>query len=256
VHPILIQIGPFAIRYYGLMYVIGTLVGIYLLRRECRRLNLPLSEDSQVNLVLLLVFLGILGGRIYYVIFNWDYYSRNPLEIPAIWHGGLAIHGGLIAGVLAGLWFVRRHGLPFLKLADVFVPMIALAQAFGRFGNFMNGDAHGVPTYLPWGIVFPPDSIAGRQFGSVPLHPTMLYELVWDLANFWVLWRLRRTPRKRGFQVNLYLIFYSVGRGVIESFRADSLMLGSWRVAQLVSAFVVLASTAWLFGARLWKPAP
>lgn len=254
--PVLIQIGPFVIRYYGLMYVLGTLAGIYLLRRESRRLNLPLSEDSQVNLVLLVVFAGILGGRIYYVIFNWDYYSRNPAEIPALWHGGLAIHGGLIAGVLAGLWFVRKHGLAFLQMADTCVPMVALAQAFGRFGNFMNGDAHGVPTNLPWGIVFPPESIAGRQFGPVRLHPTMLYELVWDLAIFGVLWRLRLSPRKRGYQAGLYLILYSVGRAVIESFRADSLMLGSWRVAQLVSALVVIGSAGWLVGSRLWKPAP
>lgn len=237
------------------MYVVGTLVGIFLLRREARRLKIPLSEDSQVNLVLLVVFAGILGGRIYYVIFNWGYYSRNPLEIPAIWHGGLAIHGGLIAGVLAGLWFVRKHHLSFLQLADTVAPMMVLAQAFGRFGNFMNGDANGYPTSLPWGIVFPPSSIAGRQFGPVPTHPTMLYELVWDLAIFALLWRLRLRPRKRGFQFCLYLILYSAGRGFIESFRADSLMLGAWRVAQLISALLIVVCGTWLFAARLWKPA-
>lgn len=252
-HPILFQIGPFTVRYYGLMYVLGTLTGIYLLRRESRRLQLPLSDDAQVNLVLLVVFAGILGGRIYYVVFNWGYYSRNPWQIPAIWHGGLAIHGGLIAGTLAGLWFVRRHKLSFLRLADVVAPMIALAQAFGRFGNFMNGDANGYPTSLPWGIVFPPNSIAGRQFGPVPTHPTMLYELVWDLGIFFLLWHLRLRPRKRGFQFCLYLILYSIGRSIIESFRADSLMLGSLRVAQVVGVILIVGCGAWMIAARLWE---
>ncbi|MFQ5895297.1 MAG: prolipoprotein diacylglyceryl transferase [Nitrospinota bacterium] len=250
--PILFQFGPFTIRYYGLMYVLAVLVGVYILNREVRRVNLPLTGDDIMNFALLVMLFGILGGRLYYVAFNWDFYGRHPLQIPAVWRGGLAIHGGLIGGVAAGIYFTRRKGIPTWKFADLVAPTIILGQAFGRFGNFMNGDAHGAPTALPWGIVFPPQSIAGRQFPGQPLHPTMLYELTLNLIFFGVLWKLRTRPHRDGFIFCLYLILYSVGRFFVSFFRADSLMLGPFRAAHLASVLLVALGLFFILRGRLW----
>ncbi len=250
--PIIFQIGPFALRYYGLMYAIATLVGGWLLGKEVHRKGIALTDDQRWNLVLFVLMGGILGARIYYVVFNWDYYGQFPSEIPAIWHGGLAIHGGLIGGVLIGIWYVRRHRLPFWRLADAGAPSIILGQAFGRFGNFMNGDAHGIPTSMPWGVVFPPDSIAGQEFPGTPIHPVMLYELVLDLAGFFLLWSIRKRPSGDGFIFCSYLMLYSVIRFFVSFFRADDLYLGSLRAPHIVSVLLLVIIGSYLVKNRLW----
>lgn len=256
-HPVLFEFGPISVRFYGLMYVIALLVGMQLVRMESSRLGLGLTKDEVSNFCLLTLLAGILGGRVYYVLFNWDFYSRNLQEIPAIWRGGLAIHGGIAGGFLYALWYVRHRGLPFLRLADVVAPSLILGQAFGRFGNFMNGDAHGLPTNLPWGIVFPETSVAGadtlrRYEQNLPLHPTMLYELLLNLLWFSLLWRLRKRPHRDGFIFALYLGLYSAGRLVVESFRADSLMLGPLRAAQVVGILLMGLSAVWILRGHLW----
>lgn len=253
-HPNLIEFGPIVVRFYGLMYLTAFLVGGWLLGKEIRRKGLRISDDDRWSFLTLVLFAGILGGRLYYVLFNWDYYGRNPLEIPAIWHGGLAIHGGLIGGVLAGWWWVARHRIPFWKLADASAPSVILGQAFGRFGNFMNGEVHGYPTDLPWGIVFPPESPAGSEFGPVPLHPAMLYELVLNLAGFAILWALRKRPTKDGFLFLLYLMLYAVIRSFVSAFRAEDLMLGSFRAPHVVSAAMIVVAGWVIVRHRLWRP--
>ncbi len=251
--PILFEFGPLMIRYYGLMYVIALLVGVKLVQMESNRLGLGLTKDDVSNFGLLALFAGILGARIYYVSFNWDFYGQFPTEIPAIWHGGLAVHGGVIAGFLYTLWFASRRKFPFLRLADAIAPSLILGQALGRFGNFMNGDAHGVPTSRPWGIVFSRESIAGQQFPGIPLHPTMLYELLLNLVWFVLLWQLRKRPHRDGFIFALYVGLYSAGRLVVEAFRADSLMLGPFRAAQMVGIVLMLLTTVWVLQQRLWS---
>jgi phosphatidylglycerol:prolipoprotein diacylglycerol transferase len=254
-HPVLIAFGPIEIRFYGLMYVVAIIVGSYLLKKEIRRKNIPLTDDDTMNFVLWVVVVGIIFARIYYVVFNPGYYLANPIEIPAIWHGGLAIHGGIIGGLLGGLIFVKRHGLIFWRLADAMAPSLILGQCFGRFGNFMNGDAHGAPTDMPWGIVFPPESIAGREFPGIPLHPSMLYELGINLTIFCVLWFvLKKRDYKDGFLFGSYLILYSIGRFFVEMTRADSLMLGSFRAAQVVSLTLVIGVLALIIYKKLWQP--
>ena len=251
--PILIQLGPVAIRYYGLMYFIAAMVGGWLLGGELRRKGISLSDDDRWNFVMFLLLGGILGGRIYYVVFNWSFYGSHLSEIPAIWHGGLAIHGGLIGGVLTGVLFLRHHHLPFWPMADSVAPGIILGQAFGRFGNFMNGDAHGYPTTMPWGIVFPPESIAGREFGPVPLHPVMLYELGFNLLIFAFLWSIRKRPWGDGFIFSLYLMLYSVDRFIVSFFRADDLYIGSFRAPHVVSILLVVGVGLFVFRKKLWK---
>ena len=253
-HPILFEFGPIQIRFYGLMYVIAIFVGSFLIKKEVRRKGIQLTDDDVMSFILWSVLGGIIGARVYYVVFNWGYYFANPKEIPAVWHGGLAIHGGLMGGVLVAYLYLNRRKISFWRMADCVAPAIILGQAFGRFGNFMNGDAHGRPTTMPWGIIFPSDSIAGREFPNTPLHPTMLYEMLINLSLFLVLWfGLRKREYKNGFIFAMYLMLYSLGRFVVENFRADSLMMGPLRVAQVVSLTLALIALGVIVKGRMWK---
>lgn len=250
-YPILFRLGPFTVRFYGLMYVLALLVGIYLLRLEAKRRGLP--PERMVDAAFYAFVGGLIGGRLYYVLFKWGYYGAHPLKIFAIWEGGMAIHGGLLGGLLGGWWFARMSGLPFLTLCDMAVPAISLGHAIGRFGNFMNGDAHGYPLHSPelpnwlrhfpdWmGVTFPPASIAGREFGQVPLHPVMLYEMVLNLVGFLLLWSWRKKPWPPGSLLGLYLMYYALVRSFTSLFRADDLYLGPFRMPHVISAamFVV-----------------
>ena len=251
-NPIIFSAGPFILRWYGLMYVLAVLVGARIVRKEAERLRLPITADEIMNFCLLGMFAGIVGGRLYYVLFNWDFYGRNLWEIPQIWHGGLAIHGGLVGGVLAGWIYLTRHPVSTWSFADAAAPALMLGQAFGRFGNFMNGDAHGVPTGAPWGLVFPSESIAGRQFPGVPIHPVMIYELIFNLAWFFLLRRLRFIHHKPGFLFCLYFVLYSIGRAAVSGFRADSLWLGPVRAAYVASAVLILIFGGIILRYRLW----
>ncbi|MBI5587863.1 MAG: prolipoprotein diacylglyceryl transferase [Deltaproteobacteria bacterium] len=253
-HPILFKYGPIEIRYYGLMYVIGILFASYLIKKEVKRKGIGLTEDDVMNFIIWTVVGGVIGARLYYVAFNLGYYVPNPSEIPAIWHGGLAIHGGLIGGGASAWFYLKKRGVYFWRMADAVAPAIILGQAFGRFGNFMNGDAHGRPTTMPWGMVFPPTSIAGSEFPNTPLHPTMLYELAINFSIFCFLWLvLRKKDHRDGYIFGMYIVLYSLGRFVVEHFRADSLMLGPIRVAQLVSLSIAVAVGALVIKKRLWE---
>ncbi len=254
--PVIVQIGPLALRWYGLMYVTAVLVGVWLATREAERKKLPITPDEIMNFGLVVMFAGILGGRIYYVIFNWDFYGQNLWEIPQLWNGGLAIHGGLVGGVLAGFIYLRRHPVPTFSFADAVAPSIMLGQVFGRFGNFMNGDAHGVPTNLPWGVVFPAASIAGRQYPGMAIHPVMLYELALNLVWFLILRRLRLTHHKPGYIFCLYFVLYSIGRAAVSGFRADSLWFGPVRAAYVASAALILIFGGVIVAKRLWEAEP
>ncbi|MBI5683300.1 MAG: prolipoprotein diacylglyceryl transferase [Deltaproteobacteria bacterium] len=260
--PILFEYGPIQIRFYGLMYVIAILVGTYLIKKEVKHKGVQLTDDNVMNFIFGTVLAGIIGARLYYVVFNLDYYLANPKEIPAIWHGGLAFHGGLIGGLIFALVYLKRHNIEFWRMADIVAPAIILGQAFGRFGNFMNGDAHGMPTTMPWGIVFPKESIAGAEFPNIPLHPVMLYEMAINLSIFFFLWfgMRKHAPAcskqgrgyKDGFIFALYLLLYSIGRFIVENFRADSLMLGYLRTAQVVSILVAIAAVIFILKYKLW----
>lgn len=259
-YPVLFRIGPMTLRFYGLMYVLALLVGIWLARLEAKRLGLP--QERMVDLAFYIFIGGLLGGRLYYVIFNWGYYGAHLGKIMAIWEGGMAIHGGLLGGLIGGWWFARVSGLPFLTLCDIVAPAASLGHAFGRFGNFMNGDAHGYPlrsSQLPawlqhfpdWmGVTFPPTSIAGREFGAAPLHPVMLYEMVLNVLGFALLWRLRLRVFSAGSLFGLYLIYYAVIRSFTSLFRADDLYLGPVRMPHVISVVMVVAGVTLLLRSR------
>jgi phosphatidylglycerol:prolipoprotein diacylglycerol transferase len=177
------------------------------------------------------------GARLYYVAFNLDYYSRLPAKIFAVWEGGLAIHGGVIGGILLGGGYAWWRGLPVLRYLDIAAPSLAIGQAIGRWGNFFNEEAFGTPTDLPWKLYIPPSQRPPEYAQSEFFHPTFLYESVWDVVVFVLLVRVfrDRLARVPGALFLAYLGLYSVGRFCTEGLRTDALMAGPVRVAQLVS---------------------
>ncbi|KJE27201.1 prolipoprotein diacylglyceryl transferase [Geobacillus kaustophilus] len=245
---VFLHLGPITIYWYGVIIGTGVLIGLWLAMREGVRRGLP--KETFVDLVLFAVPIAIVCARAYYVLFEWHYYSKHLSEIPKVWQGGLAIHGGLIGAVATGVVFARVRGLSFWKLADIAAPSIILGQAVGRWGNFMNQEAHGGPVSRAFlESLHLPDSIINQMYiDGRYWHPTFLYESLWNLAGFCLLLWLRRVNLRRGELFLSYLIWYSVGRFWIEGMRTDSLMLaGSLRAAQVMSvALIVLSIVLWI----------
>ncbi|MBC2577652.1 prolipoprotein diacylglyceryl transferase [Peptostreptococcus russellii] len=216
------------VMWYGIFIAIGMMLAVGIAVKESKRVGL--KEEDIMDLALFLIPLGVLGARIYYVIFSWDQYSGNLMDIFNIRGGGLAIHGGIIAGILTGFVFSRIKKIDFFKLADTVVLGVPLAQSIGRWGNFVNQEAHGGPTDLPWGIM-----IDGQK-----VHPTFLYESIWDLLIFLFIFLRRKKKKYEGSIIVEYITLYSLGRFFIEGLRTDSLMLGPIRMAQFVSLLGVV----------------
>lgn len=223
------------VMWYGVFIAIGMIIAVTLGNKEGDRLGI--GENTIVDLSIFLLPLSIIGARLYYVIFNWDYYSGNVGEILNIRGGGLAIHGGLLAGIIVTYVFSKIKKIDFWKLADSIVVGVPLAQAIGRWGNFVNQEAHGGPTNLPWGIM-----VDGQK-----VHPTFLYESIWNIGVFLFIFTRRKKKDFDGRTFVEYVILYSIGRGFIESLRTDSLMFGPFRVAQLISLAGILLGLAFFF---------
>ena len=236
------QFGPLAIRWYGILIATGVLLGTTLAHREAiRRRQDP---DKILNAIVLTVLVALLGARLYYVLFNWDYYGANPGKIFAVWEGGLAIHGGLIAGALATVLYCRKAGLSLPVTMDIMVPGVAIGQAIGRWGNFFNQEAFGVPTELPWRLYIDPAHRPAWLASFEYFHPTFLYESLWNFLVFAILWfgLRKRLEEKPGALTLCYLGLYSIGRFFVEGLRIDSLMLSSFRAAQVASVLLVAGS--------------
>lgn len=223
IDPVAFAVGPFTVHWYGLIMGTAALVGLWLAIREGRRHGL----DSEIflDMMIWVIPAAIIGARLYYVAFEWSYYSEHPADILAVWKGGLAIHGGLIGGFLAGAWYVKRHKLAFFHLADIVVPSIILGQAIGRWGNFINQEAHGseVSESFLQSLHLPQWIIDQMYIQGAYYHPTFLYESLWNLVGFLLLLLLRSFNPRRGEIFFSYLIWYSLGRFFIEGLRTDSL---------------------------------
>lgn len=239
-------VGPLAVRWYGLLIATGVLLGTALAHREAIRRRV--DPDTLLNAIVLTVLVALAGARLYYVLFNWDYYGANPAKIVAVWEGGLAIHGGLMAGALTTILYCRRAGLSLPVTLDIMAPCVAVGQAIGRWGNFFNQEAFGVPTALPWKLYIDPAHRPPELAGFEYFHPTFLYESLWNLLVFGILWfgLRKRLEGRPGTLTLCYLGLYSIGRFFVEGLRIDSLMLGSLRAAQVVSVLLVAASGAGL----------
>ena len=223
------------VRWYGILMASAMALGLWLAYREARRRGI--DPDDLLKASELGLLGGLIGARLYYVAFNLDYYSRFPAKILAVWEGGLAIHGGVLGGLLLGGGYALWRGLPAITYLDIAAPSLALGQAIGRWGNFFNEEAFGTPTDLPWRLYISPQHRPPQYAQEEFFHPTFLYESLWDLLVFVLLIGFFRTRLERapGALFLTYLGLYSVGRFITEALRTDALMLGPIRVAQLAS---------------------
>ncbi|WP_053218605.1 prolipoprotein diacylglyceryl transferase [Virgibacillus senegalensis] len=243
---VLFELGPLTVYWYGVIIAAGAFLGLWLATRETDRLGL--NKDLFVDLIVFAIPAAIISARIYYVAFEWDRYAGGPWwDVFAIWEGGIAIHGALIGAILTAVIFARVRNVSFWQLADIAAPSLILGQAIGRWGNFMNQEAHGGPvsqTAYDNFIQYLPDFINNQMcIGGVLYHPTFLYESVWNLLGLILLLILRRFNPRRGEVFLSYVIWYSIGRYFIEGMRTDSLyIVGQLRTAQVISIVLVLLS--------------
>ncbi|RKQ35557.1 prolipoprotein diacylglyceryl transferase [Oceanobacillus halophilus] len=241
---VFLELGPLTVYWYGVIIATGAALGLWLAMKEANRLGL--NKDLLIDFIVFAVPIAILFARIYYVIFEWERYAEGPFwRVFAIWEGGIAIHGAIIGGVLTAIVFSRVRKIPFWQLADIIAPSLILGQAIGRWGNFMNQEAHGGP--LPDGSVIydvvPEFIINQMTIDGTTYHPTFLYESLWNILIFVLLLLLRRYNPLRGEVFLTYLIGYSIGRFFIEGLRTDSLyVVGELRTAQLISILAIVAA--------------
>lgn len=237
---VIFSIGNFEIRWYSILILVAILIGIKLAQREGRKFNI--SDDFIFNLAFWTIIFALIGARSYYVIFNFSSYKNDLLSIFRVWEGGLAIHGGLIAGFITIYIYCKRYGVRILKMTDIIVVPLILGQAIGRWGNFFNGEAHGTATNLASlkELGFIPDFVInGMKIDGIYYQPTFFYESLWCLLGFIILLIIRKFKYvKTGQLTGFYLMWYSIGRFFIEINRTDSLMFGGFKVAQVVSVIL------------------
>ena len=251
IDPIAIALGPLQVHWYGVIIGLAIILALYIAVRETEKRGL--DKDVFMDLMLWAIPIAILSARLYYVIFEWNYYSQNPGEIIAIWNGGLAIHGALIGGVITAIVFTKKKQVSFWQLVDIAAPSIILGQAIGRWGNFINQEAHGgeVTRAFLENLQLPEFIINQMYINGAYYHPTFLYESIWNFIGFILLILLRRVNLRRGEMFLSYVIWYSVGRFFIEGMRTDSLMLTeSLRMAQTISAVLIIAAVVVLLYRR------
>ncbi|MGI6737434.1 MAG: prolipoprotein diacylglyceryl transferase [Anaerovoracaceae bacterium] len=235
--PIAFTVFGLDVRWYGILMATAIAVGLLVIMLRAPRHHL--QRDDLLDIVLAAIPCGIVGARLYYVGFNWELYAGSPLQIFNLRAGGLAIHGALIGGVAAALLVCHIKKISFFNCLDLAAPAIALGQAIGRWGNYFNSEAHGGPTDLPWAI-----TVMGEK-----VHPTFLYESIWCLLLFFLLSAADRHRRFTGQIICLYGILYSIERFFVEGLRTDSLMIGPFRQAQVISIAIIILSAvlyAWL----------
>lgn len=243
---VFLELGPFTIYWYGIIIAFGAILGVYLATKEANRLGL--QKDLIIDFIVFAVPIAIIFARIYYVTFEWENYVNGPWwKVFAIWEGGIAIHGAIIGGVLTAIVFSRVRNISFWQLADIIAPSLILAQAIGRWGNFMNQEAHGGPisqaTYESFHQYLPDFIMNQMTINGVMYHPTFLYESFWNIVVFTILILMRKYNPLRGEIFLSYAILYSIGRFFIEGLRTDSLyVFGELRTAQAISIVIIVAS--------------
>lgn len=241
-NPVALQLGPISIRWYAICIVSGLILAVYLSMKEAPRKKI--NPDAIIDFILIAFPLAIVGARLYYVIFEWGYYSQHLGEIFAIWNGGIAIYGGLLTGALVLYLFSRRRLIEPIDFLDIAAPSVMIAQSIGRWGNFFNQEAYGTAVKS---LNYLPSFIRDQMYidGSYR-QPTFLYESIWNLLGFLLILILRRKPQflRQGEITAFYLIWYGFGRMIIEGMRTDSLMFAGLRVSQWLSMILILVGFA------------
>ena len=231
----------FNVYYYSLCILLGVILAYILITREGKKQGLPKEFIS--DLIFYTLIIGILGARVYYCVFNLDYYLANPSEILKIYNGGLAIHGGVIAGLIFVYFYTKKKNVSFIKILDIVAPAVIIAQSFGRWGNFFNQEAHGgITTYQNLKNMHIPEFIInGMHIEGKYYYPTFFFESIWCLIGFIILMIVRKNKNlRKGFQIGFYFIWYGIGRFFIEAFRTDSLMFFGLKIAQIVSLIGII----------------
>lgn len=231
----------FNVYYYSLCILLGVIVAYILITREGKKQGL--QKEFISDLIFYTLIIGILGARVYYCVFNLDYYLANPSEILKIYNGGLAIHGGVIAGLIFVYFYTKKKNVSFIKILDIVAPAVIIAQSFGRWGNFFNQEAHGgITTYQNLKNMHIPEFIInGMHIEGKYYYPTFFFESIWCLIGFIILMIARRNKNlRKGFQIGFYFIWYGIGRFFIEAFRTDSLMFLGLKIAQIVSLIGII----------------
>lgn len=242
---VMLNLGIFQIKWYSFFIFLAMLTACLIIFKESKKKNVP--DNYLTNLIFYGLIIGILGARLYYVIFNLDYYLNNPSQIFAIWNGGLAIHGGLISALIFLIIYSRKNKINILQMLDIIVVGVIIAQAIGRWGNFFNQEAYGniISLQALKNMHLPKFIIDGMYISGSYREPTFLYESICSLIGFILLLILRATKKlKTGQLTAIYLIWYGIVRFGIETLRSDSLMLGQIKAAQLVSLLFVISGIA------------
>ncbi|MFO8082991.1 MAG: prolipoprotein diacylglyceryl transferase [Desulfobacterales bacterium] len=224
IDPDIIRIGPIRIRWYGLMYILGFVASYFLIQRQKRAQEIGLKGETVQDLMVYLIVGLVIGARFGFLLFyqydQWGYYLSNPVEIIAVWHGGMSFHGGLIGAIAAGFWFCRKKRIPIPAAADCVFVTAPVGLGLGRIGNFINGELFGRPADVPWAMIFP-------DGGNIPRHPSQLYEAALEgLVLFIILWLLRKKNFKDGMMVVFFLLFYGLFRFFAEFFREPDPQIG------------------------------
>ena len=259
--PRLFHIGNFNLPTYGVMAAIGLIAGLTIVVRAARQQHV--DPEKAWNLGLIAIISAIFGAKVLMVVNDWSFYSSHPREIfsLAMLQAGGVFYGGLIAAIIACLWYIRRNQMPVLRTCDVFAPGIALGHAFGRLGCFAAGCCYGKETHVPWAVTFK-NPLANQLVGTplnVPIHPTQIYEFLVELINFTVLWWLLKRKSFEGQVIGAYLFLYGVARFFLEFLRDDpergSVFNGVMSGTQLISILLVLVGgILWLRRAHLQQP--
>ena len=257
--PTLFKIGNFELRIYSLMYILAFIIGIKIAEKDDVAKKRGIKDKKMIeDFAFFAMISGIIGARAYYVIMKFNEYASNPISILKVWEGGLAIHGGIIGGLIGSYLYAKKYKISLWTLTDMGVGPLLFGQFLGRFGNLANGEIHGVPTFtplnvilfgkfkewwtayqsmsldvqskfrelVPWGLVFPQNSPAGMEFPNYPLHPAMLYEAVLNLIGFILLWfYFRKKEYNPGVLSMIYLIMYAIIRVFVSTFRVEDLIV-------------------------------
>lgn len=253
--PVIFSISGFEVRWYSILILSGVFIAYLLITKEANRFKI--KYDFIFNLMFWVLIMGIIGARLYFVIFNWDYYSKHLAEIYKIWNGGLAIHGGIIAGLITLIFYCKKYKVDVLKITDIFAPALIIAQAIGRWGNFFNSEAYGsivsYQTLVNLKII--PQFIIDNMYINGSYHLPMFYfESIACFIGFIILLLIRRKKYiKKGQIVSIYLIWYGIVRGIIENFRTDSLMIANVKVAIVVS-IIMISAGVYIFFTQAKKP--
>lgn len=235
-----INIGPISIHFYSLCILLGIVLAYIVIIKETKKQGI--NTELMYNIIFYGLIIGIICARIYYVIFNFDYYVFYLDEIFKIWHGGLAIHGGIIGGLIVVYIYSERRNISFFKLTDIIIPGVLLAQAIGRWGNFFNQEAYGtvVSKEFLQKLFVPNFVIKGMLINGEYHLPTFYFESMLCLLGFIIILLLRKKFKKTGLVTGFYLIWYGIVRYIIEKYRTDSLMLFDAKVAMIVSGLMII----------------